>query len=180
MEERRKNLWHIIVMVLLPIAWWTPAVFSSAREEPRFAGAATSPEELADRLLAALSAGDSTALHALRVSREQYLELIVPGTIEPGEPLRQVSMGTADLFWRQLDQKSRDFGDLLFERYGGKRYRRLSLSYTAPSKHYGGYQAVGETRIVASDETGAHHTIASGWIAVLDGGCKWIGFEWDD
>lgn len=145
-----------------------------------FADGASSPEELVDRLLTALAANDEASVQRLRVTRDEYLEIIVPGTVEPGQPLRQVSEQPREFFWRYLDQKNRDFGDILLQRYGGHPYLRQEIRFTAATTSYATYQALGRTHILVRDADGAEGTIRTGYIAAVGGRYKFIGFEWDD
>jgi len=154
-------------------------VVVEAASVPALAGS-PSIDVLLDRFLAALEKRDRAGLHRLRVSEEEYLGLIVPYTVEPGQPPREVSARPKQYFWQVLDEKSRLFGDVLLERFGGRHFVERKLRFTEQPRKYAGYAAYGEVRLDLKDETGAVYHLSTGWIAETSGQYEFIGFEWDD
>ena len=59
-----------------------------AQRKPALADAARSPDLLIARFLDALAAKDRAVLHRLRVSKEEYLAVILPGSVPPGSALQ--------------------------------------------------------------------------------------------
>lgn len=145
-----------------------------------FAGGAPSVDALLDQFLAALAANDEQALHRLRVDEAEYREIIIPGTVPPGESPRRVSAQPQEFFWRLLDTKSRDFGYLLLQEFGGHAYRRTALAFTEKSRPYAWYTAHGQVRLIVQDAEGRERVLRTGWIAEAGGTFKFIGFEWGD
>jgi hypothetical protein len=141
---------------------------------PPLEGAAASTDELIERLLEALAANDAKALQALRVTRSEYLDLIVPLTVEPGEAPRQVSDAPKEYLWQVLDFKSRLYEARLLELFGGRRWARRELRFSRPSRHYAGYDAYGEVRLALMDDDGETIELRSGWVAEVGGRFKFI------
>lgn len=137
-------------------------------------------DALIDRFLAALEKNDAAALNELRVSREEYLDVIVPGTVEKGKAPRQVSEGPKKYFWEDLDFKSRQFSKLIVERFGARHYVEREIEFTEPQREYAWYTAQGELRMRLKDEGDALYQMRVGWVAEVDGKFKFIGFKLDD
>jgi hypothetical protein len=141
---------------------------------------AGSVDQLLDRFLAALEKRDVEGLHGLRVTREEYLDIVVPGTVAKGQPPRQVSERPKQYFWEMLEFKSREFGKLLAERHGGRHYVDRQVEFSEPRREYAWYTAHGELRMRLQAEDDSVHELRSGWIAEVGGQFKFIGFEWDN
>jgi hypothetical protein len=148
--------------------------------EARFADGHSSREALVDAWLAALADNDPDALHRLRVTREEYLEILVPWTVPPGEPPRQYTEQPREFFWQLLDTRSRDWGYAMMERYGGKRFTPKEIEFTGPVKEYAGYNAFGLLRVRAENEEGEPVEVEGPFIAEVGGTYKFIGLDWTD
>jgi hypothetical protein len=142
-------------------------------------GSARSADELVSRLLDALATRDEVALHRLRVTRDEYLNVIVPQTVEPGRPPRQVSERPKEFFWEVLDLKSRLYASRLLQDFGGRRYIHHDLRFSRPTRQYAGYDAYGEVRLALADEDGAERELRAGWIAAVGERFKFLGFNSD-
>ncbi|HVO27137.1 MAG TPA: hypothetical protein VMW56_26295 [Candidatus Margulisiibacteriota bacterium] len=145
----------------------------------QLANGAPSVDALLDRLLAALAARDEQGLHRLRVTEHEYRDIIIPGTVKPGAAPRHVDETTSLYFWRMLDQKSRDVGYVMLQRFGGKQYVRKELKFTKGVREFGGYKALGEVRMEIADKDGTQETLPSGYIAEVNGRYKFIGFNFN-
>lgn len=146
----------------------------------QLSGGASSQEGLVDAWLEALARNDEARLHSLRVTREEYLEIMVPWTVKPGQPPRQVSEQPREFFWTVLDTKSRDLGRSMLQRYGGRRFQRRAIQFSEPRREYAGYRAHGLVRVDAVDEAGQPITVEGPWIAEVGGRYKFIGLDWTD
>src|SRR6185369_15498698 len=82
-------------------------------------GGAPSLEALIDQFVQALSAKDLAKLDTLRVTKSEYVDLIVPGTVPTDRPPRAVSQQPKEFFWSSLDTKSHYFTENLLEQFGG-------------------------------------------------------------
>jgi len=141
---------------------------------------APSVDALLDQFLAALAARDEQGMHRLRVTEHEYRDIIIPGTVKPGEAPRQVDDTTSVYFWRMLDQKSRDVGYVFLQRFGGHRYTRKELKFTKGVREFGSYRALGEVRMEIEDKEGQRGTLATGYIAEVNGSYKFIGFNFNN
>lgn len=146
----------------------------------RLQGGADSQEQLVDWWLEALARNDEQRLHSLRVSREEYLAILVPWTVKPGEPPRQVSEQPREFFWSVLDTKSRDLGRVMLKEHGGRTYRRQGVSFSEPPRAYAGYRAYGLVKVDVLTEAGSPLTVEGPWIAEVGGRYKFIGLDWTD
>ncbi len=143
-------------------------------------GGADNREALIDLFLDAVAKNDKAALDALRLTKDEYQGIIVPGRVAPGAPPRRVSAIVDKYFWEVMDFKSDNFVDVLLERFGGRTYKRRAARYTSPERSYDWYRAWGEVRQTVTDDSGIEYEITSGWIAEVDGKYKFLSFEWDD
>jgi hypothetical protein len=149
----------------------------ASRPPHGLANAPDSLDALLDRFLAALEKKDTAALNQLRVSRDEYLDVIVPGTVEKGKPPRQVSEAPKKYFWETLDFKSGEFAKLMVLRFGGRHYVDRQVEFTKPPREYAWYTAKGKLKMRLQGEDQAVYELKTGWVAEVDGKYKFIGFE---
>ena len=143
----------------------------------RLDGGATSIDTLLDAFQAAIDAKDERALHRLRVNQREYLEIIIPGTVKPGEPPRKVEPTPSMWFWQMLNQKSEDMGRHLIKVYGGHKTKRIAVKFTKGSREFGLYKAHGNVELTLQYETGEQQELRTGSIAEVNGRFKFIGFN---
>ena len=148
-----------------------------AAAKPELTRGATSIDQLLDAFLAAVQAKDEQALTQLRVDHREYRDIIIPGTVKPGQPPRNVPDETAEFFWSMINQKSLDVGYALLKNFGGHKYTRKEVSYTKGTREFGWYKAHGDVRLELVDEQGAVRELHTGAIAEVDGHYKFIGFN---
>jgi hypothetical protein len=142
---------------------------------------APSVEALLDRFTDALSRRDAEALHRLRLSKAEYVDIIIPGNVPKGQPPQQTFEQNNEFFWGMLDTKSRYLAPVLLRDFGGRTYvGRTDVRFTDPPREHDWYTARGELRMTLVDDAGGKHFVRSGWIAEVEGRYKFIGFEWDD
>jgi hypothetical protein len=155
------------------------AVKRPDHQPPRsLSGGAPSLEALIDEFLAAIEERDKEALHRLRLTKEEYTEIIVPGEVPKGQPPRQTFTEVNDVFWGILDTKSRYVADMLVSTYGGRHYVDRRLELTKGTREWAWYTGHGELRLTLSDAAGEEVQLRSGWIAEVGGRYKFIGFNW--
>ena len=162
----------------------TPApvatVWSGEKPPFGFSGGAESQDALIDQFLAALTAGDTDVLNRLRVTKEEYGSIIVPGMVEKGKPPRTTFEKVNSVFFGMMDSRSRYAAQALIERFKGKKIVRHEVSFSEPPQVWAWYSAQGELRLVLIDDQGERSEMKSGWIAEVDGRYKFIGFNWDN
>ncbi len=142
-----------------------------------FDGGATSVDALIDRFLKAVEAKDEAALRRLRVTEKEYRNIIIPGTIKPGEKPRQANAQNSQFFWSMLNAKSEDIGRVLIKNYGGHHYKRKELKLTKGTREFGWYKAHGNVELTVEDESGGTKELRTGTIAEVNGRYKFIGFN---
>lgn len=146
-----------------------------------FADGAESVDALIDAFLAAVQRNDREALHRLRVTKDQYMQIVVPGTTDPGQPPRQVTEQPRELFWSLNDTKSQYAAQNILERFGGKRVSSHQLRFSRGTTEYLWYTARGQVRLdlMLEGET-LPQELRTGTIAEVDGRYKFLAFQWDN
>ena len=169
-------------LVLLASDTITEAAAQKAAVAPPIAlsGGASSLESLIDEFLAAIEKRDKDALNRLRLTKDEYTEIIVPGEVPKGQTPRKTYAEVNDVFWEMLDSKSRYVADMLVAKYGGHHYVDRQLRLTKGVKEWAGYTGHGEVRLMLNDKAGEEVELRSGWIAEVGGRYKFIGFNWSD
>ena len=153
-----------------------PGLSHAEGRELRLTGGAPSIDTLLDQFLAALAARDEQALRRLRVTETEYREIIIPGTVKPGEPLRQVAEQPSQFFWSMLNQRSEDVSRVILKKWGGHRYIRKALRFTRGSRQFASYTAHGDVRLDVEDEHHDGDELRAGAIAEVAGRYKFISF----
>ncbi len=158
------------------------AVLAAARVARRSfaADAAPSIDKLMDEFIDALAKKDEKALTKLRVTKSEYVDLIVPGTVPVGQPPRVVSDQPREYYWGLLDTKSHYYTDNLVKQFGGRTYRSRELKFSRPPKEYAWYKAVGQVRLELQGDDDKSYHLLTGWLAEIDGKYKFISYEYND
>ncbi|HVM97557.1 MAG TPA: hypothetical protein VMT89_14270 [Candidatus Acidoferrales bacterium] len=172
--EKWINLIAVVVLSCLAFVGRETTGFAA---QEKTIGGAKSVDALLDQFTQALSVGDEGKLHKLRVTENEYRNIIIPGSVKPGEPLRQVADEPSQWFWSMLNQKSEDIGRQLISQYKGHKYERQDVSYTKGTRQFANYVAHGDVRLRLKDEKGTVHQVVTGTIAEIDGHYKFIGFN---
>lgn len=144
-------------------------------------GGAPSIDALLSEFLAAVERRDTDAMHRLRVTKEEYQRIIIPGFVDPGQPPRRISEQPREFFWQVNDRKSHFAADAIVQRYGGRHYISHELTLTHGVRPHAWYTSHGEVRLAlrAPDLDGTAD-LRTGSIAEVDGQYKFIAFQWDD
>ena len=171
--------WLIVSAVVAAASAGPPSPTATA-PAPELAGAAPSVDALVERLLAAVAANDAAGLRALRVTEAEYLGIIVPWTVPPGQVPRGTSTKSAAYMWRALDTRSNHFMQALLDEFGGHTLRRTALDFTKDPQTFAGYTAYGKLKLDIVDANGRHGVLRSGTIVDVNGQYKFIGLNWDD
>ncbi|MCK6555797.1 hypothetical protein L6Q96_14665 [Candidatus Binatia bacterium] len=175
-----KTIAGLLVATWPAFAAPVPTPPSASARPPALAGGAPSIDALVDRLLAAVAANDPQQLRALRVTEEEYLGIIVPWTVPPGQAPRGTSAKSAAYMWRGLETRSDYFMQALLDEFGGHVLRRTAPSFTKEPRGFAGYTAYGKLRLDVVDADGRAGVLRSGTIVDVNGQYKFIGLNWDD
>jgi hypothetical protein len=142
---------------------------------------APSVDALVDELLDAIERNDKDAMHRLRVTRDEYLQIIVPGTVEKGQAPRQVSEQPREFFWSLNDSKSRYAADNILTRFGGRKPLKHELRFSRGTTEYLWYTARGQVRLdLTYADQPLPEELRTGTIAEVDGRYKFLAFQWDN
>lgn len=143
-------------------------------------GAAPSVDALMNEFVQALTDKDKAALTRLRVTKNEYVDLIIPGTVPVGQPPRLVSEQPREYYWSLLDTKSYYYTENLIGQFGGRAYRGHTLRFSRPTKQYAWYSAVGQVRLELEGDDDHTYHVLTGWLAEVDGKYKFISYEYND
>lgn len=143
------------------------------------AGGAPSVDALVARLVRALEANDAAALRRLRVSRAEYLDIVVPGNVEPGTPLRTLPAAKVGYFWDILDEKSAFAERALLAEFGGRRWRVVRVDLPPEPHRFAGFTSHGRLRVVVADAGGTEHDLRVGSVIHRDGMFKLVSLVRD-
>ena len=144
-------------------------------------GGAPSIDALIDEFLDAVERKDFDAVHRLRVTKDEYLGIIVPGTVDKGQPPRQISEQPREFFWALTDRKSRYAADNIVEHFGGLLFTAHALRFSKGSSSYLWYTTYGQVRLdLRTPENPDVLHLRTGSIAEVDGRYKFLAFNWND
>lgn len=131
---------------------------------------------LMEKFRQALETKDRPLLHRLRVTRDEYLTIIMPGSVEEGQPRAKYDKQAEQYFWSILDTKS-IYGEsnLLFA-YGGKPLTLKSVEYRRGIKKYRDYTAYKQLTVTLDDGSTGPERVKIGSIAEVNGQYKFISF----
>ena len=153
----------------------TPAA-RSARSEHALLEGATSIDDLVGRFLEALGTKDRQALRALRVTREEYVDVILPGSVAEGQPLRKWPSQVNEYFWSVLHTKSAYSEDNILAAFGGRHYKVKSIRYRKGTQKFEAYTAYKQLEVAVQDDEGVEREIRTGSVAEVNGRYKFISF----
>jgi len=147
----------------------------------RFTGGAASVDALVARFLAALAAKDKDTIHALRVTEAEYLDIVLPGSRDPGRPPHDYDHHDqpSRYFWSVLDTKSVYTEANLIAAWGGEPLELKSIKYRKGTKEYAGYRAYKQLSLMVKRKDGTDDELRIGSIAEVDGQYKFISYVRD-
>jgi hypothetical protein len=178
----RKLLAHTAVLATALVAAF-PAPITAKRPPsetteaaPELRGGASSIPELIDRFLLALREKDRAALQGLRITEKEYRDIILPGSVEPGEPQHQMESDWATFLWGSLNVKSGYKERALLEGLGGKKLAVRDVSFARGERKYAGYKAYSRLDLKLAADDGGEETLELGSIAEVGGRLKFISY----
>jgi len=166
-----------------PVLLATRGVRASDEGKPapaaRFRDGAPSIERLIDEFVQAINDKDKTRLRQLRVSQEEYLGVILPGSVEPGERRPQYNQEESDYLWGLLNGKSIYVEANLIASYGGHHATVTEKEFRRGMQKYADYTAYKQLTLTLKDDKGTEATMRIGSIAEVDGQFKFISYVRD-
>jgi len=156
----------------------TPAAPPAA---DRFTNGAASVDALVARFLEALAAKDKDTIRGLRVTETEYLDIVLPGSREPGRPPHEYDHHdqASRYFWSVLDTKSVYTEANLIAAWGGEPLKLKSIKYRKGTKEYAGYRAYKQLSLMLERKDGTEDELRIGSIAEVDGQYKFISYVRD-
>jgi len=170
-------LWCASFVAMLAVAGvgarsMTPA---GAEGSQMLGDAASSREELAQWLLDALEKKDLQTLRRLRVTESEYKDVILPGSVEVGQALRNYPPDVADYAWKTLNTKSLYYERYLLAQVGGKHFEFKDMTFAKGVADYATYRAHRQLRLAVLED-GSPGELATGSIAEVGGRYKFISY----
>ncbi|MDX2168474.1 MAG: hypothetical protein SF182_15475 [Deltaproteobacteria bacterium] len=154
---------------------------TGSRPPISFTAGAPSVDALIDELLDAIARNDKDAMHRLRVTKDEYLQIIVPGTVEKDQAPRQLTEQPREFFWSLNDRKSRYAADSILARFGGRTPLSHQLRFSRGTTEYLWYTARGQVRLdLTFADAPLPEELRTGTIAEVDGRYKFLAFQWDN
>jgi hypothetical protein len=145
----------------------------------RFQHGAPSIDKLIDEFIEAINDRDKVRLRQLRVSQEEYLGVILPGSVEPGERRPQYNQEESDYLWGMLNGKSVYAEANLIASFGGHHATVTEKEFRKGTKKYADYTAYKQLVLTLKDDKGTEATMRIGSIAEKDGQFKFISYVRD-
>jgi hypothetical protein len=140
---------------------------------------ASSIDELVGRFLEALRNKDQNGLRALRVTRDEYIRVILAGSVPEGSALRQWPDDINEYWWGVLHTKSVYSEANLIAGFGGKQYTLKKIDYRKGVGTYATHTAYKQLSLEVEDDAGEEHEIRIGSVAEVSGQFKFISFVRD-
>lgn len=148
-----------------------------AMSHAALAGGAASVDDLVASFLAALRRGDPAGVEALRIGRDDYLDVILPGSVEPGEPLQPVDRAKAGPYWWEyLSERSDLHRDELVRDFGGRDLQLVGFRFAKGTRQFANHVAHRRLVIELRGADGETRDLQTGSIAEVDGRFKFISF----
>jgi hypothetical protein len=153
---------------------------SNTPSEYHLTDSTTSIRDLMDKFRHALETKDKQLLRALRVTQDEYLGIIMPGSVEEGQTRGAYSEQAQKYFWGILNGKSIYVEANLLYVYGGKPLKITSVEYRKGIHRYRDYTAYKQLTVTVDDGSGnPPERMRIGSIAEINGQYKFISYVRD-
>lgn len=170
----------IIGTLALIVAVGGRVVLGTAQPPParhlRLADGEPSIESLLQKFRQALVTNDKALLRRLRVTEDEYRNLIMPGSVDPGTPSTQYNQQASQYFWGILNGKSIYVEANLLHDFGGKDFTMDSVEYRKGVKKYRDYTAYKQLTLMVKHPGEEPERMRIGSIAEVDGHYKFISY----
>jgi hypothetical protein len=157
-------------------------VGSDCASGPRlaFTGGEASLDALVDKMFQALEKKDLEELEKLRVTQDEYQQIVAAGAFKPGEKPKLYSPQVQKYFWEDLNYKSHLYAKNLVRDFGGRTFASRKVRFSKPSpQKYGWYETYGELRVDLETPPSVPEELQTGTIVEFQGHYKFIGFGYD-
>ncbi len=164
----------LVVAGVLATTEGTPAADTSSNR--RLIHAEPSIDSLVQKFCRALTTKDKALLRRLRVTEDEYRNLILPGSVESDQPPGQYNEQASQYFWGVLNGKSIYSEASLLADFGGHDLKVKSIAYRQGIKKYRDYTAYQQITLELDEEDGHSGRMRIGSIAEVDGQYKFISY----
>src|SRR5690349_19033418 len=113
---------------------------ATAAEKRTLVNGAPSIDALLERFRDAVSRKDKAALRALRLTQDEYLGIVRPGSVPPGQPWTTYSEQAQEYFWGTLNGKSIYSEANLLNDFGGRDFTVKAVRYQKGVQDYANYR----------------------------------------
>jgi hypothetical protein len=152
---------------------------AKAETHATLVNAEPSIDALVERLRTALVQNDKTALRALRLTQDEYLGIVLPGSVPPGQPWATYSDEAQQYFWGLLNGKSIYSEANLLHEFGGRPIKFTEVHYRKGVQDYANYRAYKQLVLTVEDDAGTRETMRIGSIAEIGGQFKFVSYVYD-
>lgn len=173
---RATRLTLLAVMALATVGVGDRLAVAVARPTLRLSHGADSMEELIDRFLKALERRDRQALRDIRVSKAEYLRIIMPGNVLPGQPLKRHPSLLRRWAWDNLNTKSSFYESFFLNTLGGKQFTLDRFDYREGTQQFAGYTGHKQLELIVRDSAGEEHEVRTGSVVEMQGKYKFVSF----
>jgi hypothetical protein len=136
-------------------------------------------DALLERFREALSHKDKASLRALRLTQDEYIGIVLPGSVPPGQPWATYSEQAQQYFWGILNGKSVYSEAGLLNDFGGRDLKVKSVRYHKGVQDYANYRAYKQLVLTVEDDAGNVEQMRLGSIAEIAGQYKFISYVRD-
>jgi len=150
-----------------------------AKPAARLQHGAASIEGLIDDFVHAINDQDKAKLRQLRVSQDEYVGVILPGSVKPGGRRPQYNQEEAEYLWGILNGKSIYAEAGLLASFGGHHATATGKEFRKGTTQYADYTAYKQLVLTLKDDKGTEATMRIGSIAEVDGQFKFISYVRD-
>jgi len=153
---------------------------SNTASSYHLSGGESSIDSLLDKFRQALETKDKQLLRQLRVTRQEYLDIIMPGSVDENQPRATYNETARNYFWGILNGKSIYVESNLLYDFGGKPLKVTSVEYRRGIKRYRDYTAYKQLMLTIDDGSGnPPEQMKIGSIAEINGEYKFISYVRD-
>jgi len=136
-------------------------------------------DALLERFRDALSRKDKAGLRALRLTQDEYLGIVLPGSVSPGQPWAKYSEQAQKYFWGLLNGKSIYSEAALLNDFGGRSLKVTAVRYHKGTQDYANYRDYKQLVLKIEDDTGNVEQMRLGSVAEIGGQYKFISYVRD-
>jgi hypothetical protein len=177
LPTKRSTTILLVTGVLCCAAMVTSELVRATTAQHALSHAESSADRLIHKLLDALAKRDPDALRRLRVTEAEYREILLPGNVPEGQPLRPPSKELADLAWGLIETKSPYHEAVMLKKFGGLDLEVESVGFEDGVKRYANHVLHQQLRLRLKDvATGAHVELETGSIVEMSGRYKFASF----